>query len=187
MTLKEMVERNNEFRKKLTLDNKMIYDDVLLYIRFSPINQRDGEALLLEILDHLLILQEKGESAEKLFGSDPKAYCDELIGELTKQGGKTLFSHFVFAGIFGLSGLFACNAFFGFIGYLFPVFQSSISLGEIIWVFAAGYLAVCFIFWLMKQTLLFKSRTWQRAGLIFATVFFCRVWFRFFSAAHSGN
>ncbi|MGD7023078.1 DUF1129 family protein [Rossellomorea vietnamensis] len=85
MTAKEMIELNNERREKLNEANKKYYEDMLLYIRMSNVAEQDGEELLLEILEHLLEAQENGQSAEEVFGNQPKKYCDELLKDLPKE------------------------------------------------------------------------------------------------------
>ncbi|WP_113927347.1 DUF1129 family protein [Bacillus sp. P14.5] len=85
MTAKEMIQLNNERREKLNKENKKYYEDMLLYIRMSDVEERDGEELLLEILEHLLEAQENGQTAEEVFGDQPKKYCDELLRDLPKE------------------------------------------------------------------------------------------------------
>ncbi|PQZ58703.1 hypothetical protein CQZ94_05170 [Bacillus sp. MYb209] len=79
MTEKEMVKLNNKKRKLLTPENESAYGDMLIYLRFTSVPQKQMEELLLEILDHLLEAQEDGKNAHDIFGEDLKAYCDELI------------------------------------------------------------------------------------------------------------
>ncbi|MED1116237.1 DUF1048 domain-containing protein [Bacillus paramycoides] len=85
MTEKEMVKLNNEKRKLLTPENEAAYGDMLIYLRFTSVPQRQMEELLLEILDHLLEAQEDGKNAHDVFGEDLKAYCDELINSSEHQ------------------------------------------------------------------------------------------------------
>ncbi|PTQ57274.1 MAG: hypothetical protein BSOLF_1825 [Candidatus Carbobacillus altaicus] len=37
------------------------------------------------MLDHLLIAQRKGRTAQDVFGDDPESYCKELIRTLDRQ------------------------------------------------------------------------------------------------------
>ncbi|MGE6344989.1 DUF1048 domain-containing protein [Bacillus mycoides] len=85
MTEKEMVKLNNEKRKLLTPENEAAYVDMLIYLRFTSVPQKQMEELLLEILDHLLEAQEDGKNAHDIFGEDLKAYCDELINSSEHQ------------------------------------------------------------------------------------------------------
>ncbi|MCU7674609.1 DUF1048 domain-containing protein [Bacillus thuringiensis] len=85
MTEKEMVKLNNEKRKLLTAENEAAYGDMLIYLRFTSVPQKQMEELLLEILDHLLEAQEDGKNAHDIFGEDLKTYCDELISSSEHQ------------------------------------------------------------------------------------------------------
>ncbi|MFB1051690.1 DUF1129 family protein [Paraliobacillus sp. JSM ZJ581] len=84
-----MIKENNQKRKLLNEKNKKIYEDMLMYIRLSyDKSEEETEEVLMEFLDHLLILQEKGKNVEELFGQDPRSYADEIIGELPKTVSK---------------------------------------------------------------------------------------------------
>lgn len=75
-----------------------------------------GEALLLEMLDYLLILQEKGEPAKKLFGDEPRNYCDALIRELPKPQKKSVFRSFIYFGLLCESWALATAGLVGLLG-----------------------------------------------------------------------
>lgn len=80
-----LIQINNEKRKQLNKENKKIYEDMLVYLRSSfDKSEEETEEILMELLDHLLILQKEGRDAEELFGDDPKGYANELVGELPK-------------------------------------------------------------------------------------------------------
>ncbi|KFM98595.1 DUF1048 domain-containing protein [Bacillus clarus] len=85
MQAKDMVELNNKKRKLLTPENEAAYGDMLIYLRFTSVPQKQMEELLLEILDHLLEAQEDGKNVRDIFGEDLKAYCDELINSSEHQ------------------------------------------------------------------------------------------------------
>jgi len=85
MKVSDLIKENADKQKRLSEENKQIYGDILLYIRSSAVDEKWAEETLLEILDHLLDAQEKGKSAQDIFGEDPKAYCDELLTELPKE------------------------------------------------------------------------------------------------------
>lgn len=87
--MESLIEANNQKRKLLNEKNKKIYEDMLMYIRLSyDKSEKETEEVLMELLDHLIILQEKGKNAEELFGQDPRSYADEIIGELPKTVSK---------------------------------------------------------------------------------------------------
>ncbi len=86
MNTKELVALNNEKRKQLNKENLAYYEDMLVYIRLNfNKSEQQMEELLLELLEHLLQAQEEGKSAASVFGDDPKAYCQELIGEIPNE------------------------------------------------------------------------------------------------------
>lgn len=81
-----MIALNNEKQKELTAENEQYYGDMLIYIRLSSgKSEQQTEEVLLELLDHVLQAQAERRSAEDVFGSDPKAYCRELIGEIPQE------------------------------------------------------------------------------------------------------
>ncbi|MBE3569266.1 MAG: DUF1129 family protein [Bacillales bacterium] len=99
MTAKEMIQINNERRKQLNEENKKYYENMLVYLRLSSIPEKKTEELLLEMLDHLLIAQQEGRSAEDVFGMDPEAYCKEVVQSIGKQ---SLFSFKRYAFVFSI-------------------------------------------------------------------------------------
>lgn len=84
MNENEMVKLNNRRRKQLTEENKAYYEDMLLYLRKSRLPAKKVEELLLEILDHLLVAQTEGRTATEVFGTEPEAYCEELVQSFEK-------------------------------------------------------------------------------------------------------
>jgi len=98
MTAEEMIQVNNERRKQLNEENRKYYENMLVYLRLSSIPEKKTEELLLEMLDHLLIAQEEGRSAEDVFGN-PESYCKEVVQTMGKQS-YFRFSRFAF--IFGI-------------------------------------------------------------------------------------
>jgi len=86
LTVKELIEHNNEKRKKLTPENHEYYEDMLVYIRTNALkSERATEEVLLEMLDHLLEAQSKGKTAEDVFGKMPKELAKEIIETLPKE------------------------------------------------------------------------------------------------------
>lgn len=86
MNKQVLIQSNNELRKRLTKENRKYFEDMLVYIRLSyDKSEQETEEILSEMLIHLLEAQENGKSAEAVFGSNPKLYADEIIGELPKM------------------------------------------------------------------------------------------------------
>lgn len=93
--METLIQINNEKRKLLNEKNKRIYEEMLLYIRLSyDKSEEETEEILMELLDHLLVLQKEDREAEELFGDDPKGYADEIIGELPIMVSKKRLSMF---------------------------------------------------------------------------------------------
>lgn len=75
-----LIKQLNKSAKNLSLQNKKIFDDIILYIRLSNIKTRDAEEFLQQMLDSLLNAQNQGVSIEIMLGtSDIKQYCEEII------------------------------------------------------------------------------------------------------------
>ncbi|WP_106494818.1 DUF1129 family protein [Lentibacillus sp. Marseille-P4043] len=86
MNFKELIALNNEKREQLNEENLAYYEDMLVYIRLNfNKSEQQTEETLLELLEHVLQAQSEGRSAKEVFGDDPKAYCQELIGEMPKE------------------------------------------------------------------------------------------------------
>lgn len=90
MRTKEMIQLNNEKRKRLNEENLKLYEDMLVYVRLNTRkDEQQTEEVLLEILDHLLIAQAENKPAAMVFGDDPKAFCQELLDEIPSESKKT--------------------------------------------------------------------------------------------------
>ena len=85
MTVEEMVALNNERRLQLSEENLKYYEEMVVYLRMSRIEQRKAEELLLEMLDHLLLAQREGRTAQDVFGDDPESYCREVVQSMERQ------------------------------------------------------------------------------------------------------
>lgn len=93
LTIKEMIEINNQKRKLLTPENEKYYTDMVVYIRSKFFrDERAIEEVLLEMLDHLLEAQKEGKNAEEVFGKSPKELADEIHQSLPKESIKDLVS-----------------------------------------------------------------------------------------------
>ncbi|WP_163583252.1 DUF1129 family protein [Gracilibacillus saliphilus] len=103
--MQSLIAENNEKRKLLNKENKKIYEDMLMYVRLSyKKSEAETEEVLMELLDHLLILQHEGKDASELFGTDPKQYADEIVGELPQVITKKVIMLF-FMGVFYFLGV----------------------------------------------------------------------------------
>jgi len=165
---KSYIEENNEKRELLNKENLKLYEDFLLYIRTDlRIAEREGEELLLELLDHLLIVQQEGKSASILFGDDPKAYAEELISGLPNEKKRKAIP-FILSQV--ASSLAWFGLILGLIHLILPRFvevRDAISLGNLIILAVAvimfSGLGVNVIFKLMRSTLFKEKREQHRA------------------------
>ena len=118
---KELVEQNNRLREHLTQENKVYYEDILLYMRTFGFfyEELETEQHLMTILQDILEAQKHGESAEEYFGKDPK----EVVDQLTKQ-----FDRPSWKSIFKMSGMvFLISTFFTIFGsFTAPTLQVNV-------------------------------------------------------------
>lgn len=81
--IKKIIKENNEKRKLLTEENLNYYENFLTYVRSNLFkDERATEEVLLEIVDHLLLAQEEGKSAEDVFGKNPQQLADDVVENL---------------------------------------------------------------------------------------------------------
>lgn len=102
----QMIEQNNQLREQLTDENKIYYEQLLLYIRTAGLfyDDEEIETLLLQILQDILSAQSDGQTAEVFFGKNPQKAADEMIHTLGKASWKE---------IWWLTGIvFAISSFF---------------------------------------------------------------------------
>ncbi len=108
MNTKDLIQLNNEKREQLTEKNSEYYGDMLVYIRtnFNK-SERYTEEVLLELLEHLLQAQEEGRTAKEVFGEDPKAYCNDIIGEIPaeKKTNRLTFVFYIVMNLIGVVGI----------------------------------------------------------------------------------
>lgn len=75
-----LVKQLNKAAENLSIENRKIFDDIVIYIRASNLKERDAEEFLQQILDSFLNAQQQGVSIESTIGtSDIKHYCDEIV------------------------------------------------------------------------------------------------------------
>lgn len=115
MKKQQMIRENNRMQEQMTPSNLKYYEDMVIYIRTSPVNEIRGEELLLEMGQHLLDAQHKGKSAEEVFGNDPVAYCAELVENLPKQKGLSQLQYNVMIPWVALTWFFFAQALIGFV------------------------------------------------------------------------
>ncbi|ADG40459.1 MULTISPECIES: membrane protein [Leuconostoc] len=87
MKTKEMTEANNLLRESLNKENKVFYENLLLYIRIEGFarDEHKIETQLLSILQDILEAQNEGVSAAGYLGKDPKIVADEILSEMPRH------------------------------------------------------------------------------------------------------
>ncbi|MFD0767330.1 DUF1129 domain-containing protein [Bacillus sp. CGMCC 1.60114] len=109
-TAKQLVEQNNKLREQLSPENKIYYEDILLYMRTFGFfyEELETEQHLMVILQDILEAQKHGESAEEYLGKNPKEVVDQLTKQFDKPSWKSIFK---------ISGLiFLISMFYDIIG-----------------------------------------------------------------------
>ncbi|MFC7685153.1 DUF1129 family protein [Ureibacillus sp. GCM10028918] len=176
VTVKELVQQNNEKRKILTPENQEYYENMLVYIRTNALKgERATEEVLLEMLDHLLEAQREGKKAEDVFGKSPKELAEEIIKTLPKESFKDMLD-FILEMVFTLFGWYLA------IGGLFPLItkqNQTIHSGSLL---LAGVLLISsvvvllyFLFGIIKRNAFEEKRKKNKVnwllGLLFALLF----------------
>ncbi|HDR7512428.1 DUF1129 domain-containing protein [Bacillus toyonensis] len=118
---KQLVEKNNKLREQLSPENKVYYEDILMYMRTFGFfyEELETEQHLMAILQDILEAQKHGESAEEYFGKNPK----EIVNQLTKQFEKPSWHS-----MFKISGLiFLISTFYVIVGsFTAPTLQVNV-------------------------------------------------------------
>ncbi|MCP8615832.1 DUF1129 family protein [Salirhabdus salicampi] len=132
MNTKELILLNNEKREHLTRENRNYYEDMLAYIRFHfTLSERKIEEILLEQLDYLIEEQKKGNTAQDIFGENPKEYCNKLIEEVPQEtkGKMFLFGSYILLQLLGwfLIGKGVIDVAFSYFGNVNP---TTVQLGS---------------------------------------------------------
>ena len=77
---KSLIAQLNTASENLSPENKIIFQDIVVYIRTSNIKIRDMEEFLQQILDSFLNAEQQGVSIENVLGTtDIKHYCEEIV------------------------------------------------------------------------------------------------------------
>ncbi|MBU3102177.1 MULTISPECIES: hypothetical protein [Clostridium] len=77
---KSLIMQLNKASENLSLENKGVFDDIVVYVRTSNIKTRDAEEFLQQILDSFLNAEQQGVRIETVLGTtDIKHYCEEIV------------------------------------------------------------------------------------------------------------
>ncbi|MDG5473884.1 DUF1129 family protein [Jeotgalibacillus sp. ET6] len=165
MTTTAFVELNNKRRKELTAQNEAFYKDIMLYVRGSNVDQRAGEELLLELLEHLIDAQARGKRAVDVFGIHPQEYCKKLVDALPKASFKE--KAVLYGSVLSFSGMWL----FGLLGaaqLLWPELQPSIAVSHIAAVVMVMLILPGTALTLLKKSL-FSTKKSRIENVIWAT------------------
>ncbi|KOP64937.1 hypothetical protein AMS62_06495 [Bacillus sp. FJAT-18019] len=115
MNIRQMIKENNRLQDAMTPDNLSYYQDMVVYIRSSAVQERQCEELLLEMARHLLDAQRKGKDAKDVFGKDLESYCKEQIERLPKRKGLSALQYHLMIPWIALTWFFFVQAIVGFV------------------------------------------------------------------------
>ncbi|GAK05743.1 hypothetical protein JCM19037_4270 [Geomicrobium sp. JCM 19037] len=164
MSTKQIITDINERRRKLSEENKKVYDDVLVYIRTLKVKEEPSERALAEILDHLEDAEADGKTAKEVFGDDLPGYCRALVAELPKTSWK---HDLLYGGFFAM-----IVAIFTVASALISSFITNTSvqvslLTTIIFIVVAFFVALPVILFALRETSFTDSKL-KRIGIPFA-------------------
>lgn len=89
-SVNDIIELNNHYRELLNEDNKIFYEDILVYIRSKSFfkDERQIEESLLEILTDIIDAQNENIQAEDYFGKNSKEISNEILKNTKKSSFK---------------------------------------------------------------------------------------------------
>lgn len=82
---------NNEAEKALNKENQMYMTDVICYLRMKNASDYDVEIIRRDIINMMADAEGRGETAEVVFGSDYKKFCDEMLESVDRKDKKEVF------------------------------------------------------------------------------------------------
>lgn len=115
MNIRQMIKENNRLQESMTPDNLSYYQDMVVYIRSSAVQEQQSEELLLDMAKRLLDAQEKGKNAKDVFGNDLESYCKEQIERLPKRKGLSGLQYHLMIPWIALTWFFFVQAIVGFV------------------------------------------------------------------------
>lgn len=138
MKVKQLIKENYQLQQQLDGANKQYYESLLVYIRSTNFKQEQAkEEVLLEMGQHILEAQMHAQSAEEVFGKNPKQLADDIIDNLPNETKKEIV-------LFGLEIVTLLFGIYVAVVGLLPLWQQEsvpVSIGKG-FVVAVGLLAV---------------------------------------------
>ncbi|MFC6463546.1 hypothetical protein ACFP65_00815 [Marinilactibacillus sp. GCM10026970] len=154
---KLVIQQNNELREELTEENKVYYEELLVYVRTKSWfkDERKIEEVLLEVLQDLIVAQEEGVMAEDYFGRDPETSANNIVNNIDYNligGLKILLQVFGISSIFSLLNMIVSA-------------ETSINLTSILFRTGYLYLAVFIFLQLLKNESFHRSSSKLKESL----------------------
>ncbi|WP_315167811.1 DUF1129 family protein [Metaclostridioides mangenotii] len=147
------IEKNNQLREQLNIENEEYYDDLLVYMRLKGGLFYDNdqiEDILLVILDDIIDAQKDGISAYDYFGKNPKEVADAMMKEITPSSLLSKFKYIMV--VFGIY----------FLMTIFPSLVSpdkNLDIGKIFIGFIITSVFVIFILNSVKQSIYVEDKS----------------------------
>ncbi|MEJ8305041.1 DUF1129 family protein [Saccharibacillus sacchari] len=85
MSIRKKIREINQIRDQLSKKNGDYFDEVIVHVRSSRVDEESGEDWLLARGQELLSAQQKSKSASKLFGDDPVLFADAALETLPQR------------------------------------------------------------------------------------------------------
>lgn len=83
--IEKYVKDTNKYKENLNKEYRVIFDEILVYLRTSCLPEKEIEVTIQDTLSIFLEAQSKGKAVKETIGEDYKEFCDELIDELKKS------------------------------------------------------------------------------------------------------
>lgn len=80
-----LTDENNEMDKLISGENKEKYEDLILYMRGSNIDDQQQEIIRSDLIRMILDAQNRGDSIDELIGYDSKEFMDNIIESFEKK------------------------------------------------------------------------------------------------------
>lgn len=85
LSVRKKIREINSIRDQLSKKNANYFDEVIVHVRSSRVQEESGEEWLLARGQELLTAQQRGQTAVKLFGENPIAFADTAIERLPQR------------------------------------------------------------------------------------------------------
>jgi Uncharacterized protein conserved in bacteria len=84
-SVKSIRKENNQFSKKLSKENEIIYTDIVCYLRVSNLTDMQQEEIVSDILSMFLDWEKQDKKIKDMIGEDYKKFTDDIIAAVNPQ------------------------------------------------------------------------------------------------------